>query len=146
MSLPPALANLIGTTHILEIKSHTYYEYGTFESFTCWTIVRDEGVDESACSSTLDEIADTESPKLKKLARRPSVPPPSKPLEERTIKRVDIDDSDSKDIATYKHFPRVEMEDSDTEVSCGSAQDGQKNKIGSHSDKEKRRRYVSDEE
>ncbi|GJR90543.1 zinc finger MYM-type protein 1-like protein [Tanacetum coccineum] len=32
-SLPPAIANLFGTTHILEIKYHTYYEYGNFESF-----------------------------------------------------------------------------------------------------------------
>nr|GFA16737.1 hypothetical protein [Tanacetum cinerariifolium] len=32
--LPLALTNIIGTTHTLEMKSHTYYEHGSFESFT----------------------------------------------------------------------------------------------------------------
>nr|GEU92110.1 hypothetical protein [Tanacetum cinerariifolium] len=32
--LPLALANIIDTTHTLEMKSHTYYEHGVFESFT----------------------------------------------------------------------------------------------------------------
>ncbi|GJZ40062.1 reverse transcriptase domain-containing protein, partial [Tanacetum coccineum] len=31
-SLPTAISNIIGTSHVLEIKSHTYYEYGTFET------------------------------------------------------------------------------------------------------------------
>ncbi|GJU65757.1 reverse transcriptase domain-containing protein [Tanacetum coccineum] len=96
-NLPPALANLIGTTHTLEIKSHTYYEYRTFESFTCWTIVLTEGVMKTASFSTLDTEAATENPKLKRLTRDPSVPTPSKPSEERQTKRVDIEDSDSKD-------------------------------------------------
>ncbi|GKA36290.1 reverse transcriptase domain-containing protein, partial [Tanacetum coccineum] len=47
--LPRALQNVIRTTHILELKSHTYYEHGTFESFTCWRIVPEEAVEESAC-------------------------------------------------------------------------------------------------
>nr|GEW15163.1 hypothetical protein [Tanacetum cinerariifolium] len=34
-SLPTAIRNLIGTHHVVEIKSHTYYEYRTFESFKC---------------------------------------------------------------------------------------------------------------
>nr|GEX19913.1 hypothetical protein [Tanacetum cinerariifolium] len=38
--LPFALANIIGTTHTLEMKSHTYYEHGTVESFTCWRIAQ----------------------------------------------------------------------------------------------------------
>ncbi|GKE97864.1 putative reverse transcriptase domain-containing protein, partial [Tanacetum coccineum] len=38
VSLPPAISNVIGTTQTLEIKSHSYYEYGTFESFTCWLV------------------------------------------------------------------------------------------------------------
>nr|GEU39852.1 ATP-dependent DNA helicase PIF1-like [Tanacetum cinerariifolium] len=45
-SLPTTIRNLIGTTHVLEIKSHTYYEYGTFESFTCWKINPSEMVDD----------------------------------------------------------------------------------------------------
>ncbi|GKA94122.1 ribonuclease H-like domain-containing protein, partial [Tanacetum coccineum] len=38
VSLPPAISNVIGITQIMEIKSHNYYEYGTFESFTCWLV------------------------------------------------------------------------------------------------------------
>nr|GFC75341.1 hypothetical protein [Tanacetum cinerariifolium] len=40
--LPLALVKIIGTTHTLEMKSHTYYEHGTFESFTCWRIAPEE--------------------------------------------------------------------------------------------------------
>nr|GFC11294.1 hypothetical protein [Tanacetum cinerariifolium] len=47
LNLPPALSNLIGTAHVMEIKSHTYYEYGTFESFTCWQILPSKGIDDS---------------------------------------------------------------------------------------------------
>lgn len=36
--LPPPLANLIGTTHVFEIKGHTYYDHGLFESFICSAI------------------------------------------------------------------------------------------------------------
>nr|GEX25481.1 hypothetical protein [Tanacetum cinerariifolium] len=68
-NLPLALANLIGTSHTLEIKSQTYYEYGTFKSFTCWTIVPTKVVAESASSSTLDVASATKSPKLKSVTR-----------------------------------------------------------------------------
>ncbi|GJV34719.1 retrovirus-related pol polyprotein from transposon TNT 1-94 [Tanacetum coccineum] len=51
-SFPTAIRNLIGTTHVLEIKSHTYYKYGTFESFTCWKFNPSEMVDDGASSST----------------------------------------------------------------------------------------------
>ncbi|GJV60884.1 ATP-dependent DNA helicase PIF1-like protein [Tanacetum coccineum] len=48
------LANIIGTTQTLEIKSHTYYEHGTFESFMCWRIASEEVVEEDARSSMVD--------------------------------------------------------------------------------------------
>ncbi|GKC66806.1 hypothetical protein Tco_1099404, partial [Tanacetum coccineum] len=48
------LANIIGTTQTLEIKSHTYYEHGTFESFMCWRIASEEVVEEDAKSSMVD--------------------------------------------------------------------------------------------
>ncbi|GKG38956.1 hypothetical protein Tco_0460668, partial [Tanacetum coccineum] len=35
--LPTALANIVGTTHTLELKSHTYFEH------TCWKVVTAEG-------------------------------------------------------------------------------------------------------
>ncbi|GJW99620.1 reverse transcriptase domain-containing protein [Tanacetum coccineum] len=48
------LANIIGTTQTLEIKSHTYYEHGTFESFMCWRIASEEVVEEDARSSNME--------------------------------------------------------------------------------------------
>nr|GFB76218.1 hypothetical protein [Tanacetum cinerariifolium] len=52
LNLSPALSNLIGTAHVMEIKSHTYYEYGTYESFTCWQILSSEGIDDSVDPAT----------------------------------------------------------------------------------------------
>nr|GEV17062.1 hypothetical protein [Tanacetum cinerariifolium] len=43
VSLPPAISNLISTIQVMEIKSHSYYKYGSFESFTCWQINPTEG-------------------------------------------------------------------------------------------------------
>ncbi|GKE13926.1 hypothetical protein Tco_1421503, partial [Tanacetum coccineum] len=37
-ALPHALSNIVGTSHTLELKAHTYYEHDTYESFTCWRI------------------------------------------------------------------------------------------------------------
>ncbi|GJY62119.1 hypothetical protein Tco_0462776 [Tanacetum coccineum] len=51
--LPPALANIVGTIHTLELKSNLYYEHANYESFTCWTIVLEEALDESGSSGTL---------------------------------------------------------------------------------------------
>ncbi|GKE31775.1 nucleic acid-binding, OB-fold protein, partial [Tanacetum coccineum] len=64
--------------------------------------------------------------------------------------KVHIEDSDSEDIGDSVRDAlkekNVEIEDSEAEVSCGSAHDGRKKKGGSHSDKKKRERYLSDEE
>nr|GEV21435.1 replication protein A 70 kDa DNA-binding subunit C-like [Tanacetum cinerariifolium] len=43
VSLPPSISNVIGTIQTMEIKSHSYYEYGTFDSFTCWQLNSKEG-------------------------------------------------------------------------------------------------------
>ncbi|GKB37270.1 ATP-dependent DNA helicase PIF1-like protein, partial [Tanacetum coccineum] len=42
--LPPALANIVGTSHTLELKSHTYYKHRTYENFTCWKVVTGEKI------------------------------------------------------------------------------------------------------
>ncbi|GKA25889.1 ATP-dependent DNA helicase PIF1-like protein [Tanacetum coccineum] len=76
--LPQALANIVGTSHTLEFKSHTYYEHNTYESFTCWRIVTAEAMGESGGSSMAAGSHAYESPKLKHLLRRPSVTTPSK--------------------------------------------------------------------
>nr|GEY24649.1 hypothetical protein [Tanacetum cinerariifolium] len=75
-------------------KSHTYYEYGSFESSTCWKINHTEPVKESACSSTDDAIADKHIPSLKRLSRHPSVATPSKPHDAKKTKRIDLEDSE----------------------------------------------------
>nr|GFA36307.1 hypothetical protein [Tanacetum cinerariifolium] len=41
-NLSRAITNIIGTTHMLELKTHTYYEHGSFDSFTCWKIIPTE--------------------------------------------------------------------------------------------------------
>nr|GEY85234.1 nucleic acid-binding, OB-fold protein [Tanacetum cinerariifolium] len=52
LNFPLAIRNLIGTTYVLEIKSHTYYEHGTFESFNYWKINPSETAEDDASSST----------------------------------------------------------------------------------------------
>ncbi|GJU23410.1 DNA helicase PIF1, ATP-dependent [Tanacetum coccineum] len=60
--LPTAIRNLIGTTHVMELKSHTYYEYGTYESFICWKINLTELVEDGASSSHQTLTADDPVP------------------------------------------------------------------------------------
>nr|GEW31126.1 54S ribosomal protein L19, mitochondrial [Tanacetum cinerariifolium] len=91
---PTAIRNLIGTTHVMELKSHTYYEYGSYESFTCWKInSADLVADEASSSNQLITIDDSE-PSFKSLARQPSVCTPSKPNKEKRKK----EDSDTDEV------------------------------------------------
>ncbi|GJY43866.1 DNA helicase PIF1, ATP-dependent [Tanacetum coccineum] len=145
LSLPPALSNLIGTAHVMEIKSHTYYKYGTFESFMCWQIHPSEGIEDSVGSSTLDAVPDNHPHKLKRIARDPSIATPSKPAEERK-------NQDSGDLANgigkkealqpsdKKRKNRVEFDDSDADVSYGLGRVGAKGMDATHSLMEKRKR------
>ncbi|XP_071716694.1 uncharacterized protein [Rutidosis leptorrhynchoides] len=55
--LPNALANLLGTTQVVLIKTGSHYEHGTFESFNCIKVYLDEPVPETP--PTLDVIEDT---------------------------------------------------------------------------------------
>ncbi|GJU47755.1 DNA helicase PIF1, ATP-dependent [Tanacetum coccineum] len=82
-NFPIAIRNLIGTTHVLEIKSHTYYEYGSFESFTCLKINPSESVEDAASSSTPTLTANEASPSFKSLGKHPTVKTSSKPNEEK---------------------------------------------------------------
>ncbi|GKF96625.1 nucleic acid-binding, OB-fold protein, partial [Tanacetum coccineum] len=54
VGLPLAILNLIGTTLVMEIKSQSYYEDGTFKSFTSWQLNLKEVCAGSVGSSTLD--------------------------------------------------------------------------------------------
>ncbi|GKA83816.1 ATP-dependent DNA helicase PIF1-like protein [Tanacetum coccineum] len=61
--LPPALANIVGTSHTLELKSYAYYEHGTYESFTCWKVVTYEKVEETASSIMVATTSDSKAPR-----------------------------------------------------------------------------------
>ncbi|GJV25872.1 ATP-dependent DNA helicase PIF1-like protein [Tanacetum coccineum] len=69
--LPITLANIVGTSHTLELKSHTYYEHGNYESFTCWRVVTDDVVEESSNSRMVAAKADSKAPMVKRLKQRP---------------------------------------------------------------------------
>ncbi|GJX03348.1 ATP-dependent DNA helicase PIF7-like protein [Tanacetum coccineum] len=92
-----AITNLIGTTHVFGLKSHTYYEYGTFESFTCWKINPSAMVVEVASSTIVDENTENPSPEFKSLARTPFVCTPSKGPEENKKKRSGVEEFDADD-------------------------------------------------
>ncbi|GKA16328.1 hypothetical protein Tco_0696075 [Tanacetum coccineum] len=91
--------------HTLELKSHTYYEHGTFKSFTCWKLTTKEEVEESAGSSNIDAHVDVKIKKLKRLAMHLSVATPSKPIKDRKKKRVDPEDSDDEVICAPSDGP-----------------------------------------
>ncbi|GKA07139.1 DNA helicase PIF1, ATP-dependent [Tanacetum coccineum] len=114
-NLPTAIRNLVGTTHVLEIKSHTYYKYGSFESFTCWKINPSDLVDDATSSSIPTLTADEASPSFKRLAKNPTVKTPSKPNEEK------------------KKRGKLELEDSDGDEACPTL------------DNKKRKRYIADD-
>ncbi|GKC91734.1 RNA-directed DNA polymerase, eukaryota, partial [Tanacetum coccineum] len=119
----PEDENVIGTTLILELKSHTCYEHGTFESFTCWRIVPEEAVEETAGSSNIDEKVPAKRKRMKTLAMHPSVSTPSKPAEDKKKKRVELEDSEEEIASAWN-----------------GAQENAKD--GSGSEKKKKRRYI----
>ncbi|GKF54840.1 hypothetical protein Tco_0165180, partial [Tanacetum coccineum] len=94
LNLPLAIRNLIGTTHILEIKSHTYYQYGTFKSFNCWKINPYETAEDDASSSTPAVTANDVDLSKKIVTKPPTVCTPLKPNEERKQKGHELEDSD----------------------------------------------------
>ncbi|GJT59343.1 putative reverse transcriptase domain-containing protein, partial [Tanacetum coccineum] len=83
VGLPRPLANIIGITKTLEIKSHTYYEHGTFECFTCWRIASEEVVEEDTGSSNVNTTPDINIKQTKWLTTKSTVATPSKPREGR---------------------------------------------------------------
>ncbi|KAL6522319.1 hypothetical protein OROHE_016872 [Orobanche hederae] len=77
--LPHALAHIIGTSQMLELKSHTYYEHVHYESFTCWNICAADLVNESTCSGSVTASTDAGRWVLKRLSSAPAVSIQSKP-------------------------------------------------------------------
>ena len=90
-ALPQALTNIIGTSHIFEIKSHTYYEHGTYESFTCWQICEPLPSVETASTNNVIAIADVEKPALKILTEDPPLCTPLKISEGKRRQGLDFD-------------------------------------------------------
>ncbi|KAL6528078.1 hypothetical protein OROHE_015028 [Orobanche hederae] len=68
-NLPRAILDLIGTYHIFELKSHTYFEHGTFKSFTSWKIRHAPPAGESAGSSNLEAGDGSASSPMKRLSK-----------------------------------------------------------------------------
>ena len=89
LNLPSAISALIGTSHIFELKSHTFFEHCTYESFTCWKITQPSGA--LTCSSTLQPqtaSSGSASPLMKKLSTKslskdPTLSTPLKSVEEK---------------------------------------------------------------
>nr|GEV62861.1 hypothetical protein [Tanacetum cinerariifolium] len=72
-TLPPTLANIVGTLHTLELKSNSYYEHKNYRSFTYWRVVLEEALDESGSSGTLAVIGEPKAGVLVPLTITPSV-------------------------------------------------------------------------
>ncbi|GJZ07317.1 hypothetical protein Tco_0541110 [Tanacetum coccineum] len=93
VSLPPAILNLIGTTHVMEIKSHTYYEYGTFESFTCWQINLVKGSENKAKKEKSMDIEDSDTKASDDSAKGVRKKKADQPSDKKKRNRVEIKDS-----------------------------------------------------
>nr|GEX62840.1 hypothetical protein [Tanacetum cinerariifolium] len=72
-SLPTAIRNLIGTHHVMEIKSHAYYDHPL--------------------------SANNPTPAMKRLSRHLSVCTPFKPIEEKKKRRSELEDSDADEVS-----------------------------------------------
>ncbi|GKD91255.1 DNA helicase PIF1, ATP-dependent [Tanacetum coccineum] len=101
LNFPLAIRNLIGTTHVLEIKSHTYYEYGTFESFNCWKINPGETAVDDASSSTPAVTANDVVLSEKIVTNSPAVCTPLKTKEAGKQKGHELEDSDADEVFVY---------------------------------------------
>ncbi|GJT25731.1 ATP-dependent DNA helicase PIF1-like protein [Tanacetum coccineum] len=98
LGLPIALANIVGTTHTLELKSHTYYEHMNYESFTCWKVVTGEDVEEGVSSAIAAANDASKASELKRLNKALAVATPSKPSEENKRRREELE------VLTQRHL------------------------------------------
>ncbi|GJX92704.1 hypothetical protein Tco_0347290 [Tanacetum coccineum] len=109
----------MGTSHTLELKSHTYFEHENYESFTCWKVVEEEDVVETCSSGMVAATANPKAPVLKSLAATPSVTtPPKDDIEDSDAEESSIADSKAKggDVGcSFDTRKRKRMEFDDTE-------------------------------
>ncbi|GKD50395.1 hypothetical protein Tco_1279371 [Tanacetum coccineum] len=102
------------------MESQSYYEYGTFESFTCWQLNPEEVCGDSVGSSTLDALDGVQTHRLSRPVRSPTVATPTKPLEPKRTKSLVIEDSD---VEASGDSSRVVTEISSKDVSGNTPQD-----------------------
>nr|GEV68275.1 hypothetical protein CTI12_AA123990 [Tanacetum cinerariifolium] len=126
LELPQPLANIIGIGHILELKSHTYYEYQNFESFMCWKIVVAEDVKETSNSPTVEPVIVgldvlPKEPTLKSLVKSPSIATPSKPAE---ATKKEVEDSDAEESFAVESHPTGENAGCSSDMCKRRRQDG----------------------
>ncbi|KAL6529132.1 hypothetical protein OROHE_014876 [Orobanche hederae] len=139
-ALPQALTSIIGTSQTLELKSHTYYEHGAYESFTCWYICAPESVDESAGSSTVSAGFDIGKPKLKRLFKSPLVSTPSKPSEDKRKKMLGT-------VLAYTSGYQITLiyVHSDTEITAAGSEVPKDEEDGEPASKKKKKRYIMED-
>ncbi|GJZ07598.1 ATP-dependent DNA helicase PIF1-like protein [Tanacetum coccineum] len=94
---PSALANIVGTLHTLELKSNSYYENENYESFTCWSVVLEEALDESGSSRTLAAGGNPKTGVFVPLTTTPLVTTPSKSGEHKKPHSKECHDSDGEE-------------------------------------------------
>ncbi|KAL6520730.1 hypothetical protein OROHE_016911 [Orobanche hederae] len=111
--LPHALMNLYNTKHVFEIKSHTYYNYGEFESFTCTkvfasnnsTVLELPDMTEVSDDDALDSSSNTHKSPLKRLVRGPQVCTPSKASEQKKKEVRYVEEDSGADDETVEANP-----------------------------------------
>ncbi|GJV03127.1 ATP-dependent DNA helicase PIF1-like protein [Tanacetum coccineum] len=95
--LPPALANIMGTVHTLELKSNLYYKHANYESFTCLSVILKEALNESGSSGTLAAAGGPKTSMFVPLTTTSSVTTPSKPGEQKKPRMEERHDSDGEE-------------------------------------------------
>ncbi|GKC79462.1 hypothetical protein Tco_1130236 [Tanacetum coccineum] len=160
MSLPPALTNVIGSTHTLELKSHTCYEHETVESFTCWNMHSAKTTEESAVLLFMDgstvlmvDSITFGQEMINILVSREAydkvfnhldmlhAPLVGKVLILTTAKHPSV--STPLKPSEEKKSRREDLEDSDAELSPSPAEGMQDGEAGYHSDRKKKKRVGS---
>nr|GEV49119.1 reverse transcriptase domain-containing protein [Tanacetum cinerariifolium] len=116
--LPPALANIVGTLHTLDLKSNSYYEHANYESFTCWRVVLKVALDESGSSGTLAGLGEPKAGVLVPLTTNPSVSTPSNPGEPKKVRSKERHDSDGEE--SFVADSKTKGSDDSSEDSVGT--------------------------
>ncbi|KAL6552733.1 hypothetical protein OROHE_008097 [Orobanche hederae] len=144
-ALPQALLNIIRTSHTFELKSHTFFEHGNYESFTCWHICEPISVCESTCSSTVSAIADAGKPKMKRLIKAPTLIV----IEDSDIETVlagseVLEDDDDSEPAAKKKLKHIAIEESDTETVLDGSAELEDDEDSKPAPNKKPRRYIEE--